>query len=713
MGSPLGYASPKPEWYTSVRPEDRNESEERRPTSRRPWGIASRAKGEDAISEQEWDKELCLPDSDWRIGTSGRERVDKTVKRWVLSGEILHLSDGILRIGVNAGDVYQSVIDSTPPWPDLPPGRSGDAADLNFCRYPAQLRAVLSGAAGDGRAQVGFEVQTQQDVCFAVSPRVVAIGHVVHRDTWYPLTPGDGATVSSLLRKVGVDLEDGEVKTLRGLLALRKAAAHGEAVVDRLANETLLQHLFQSDGRSTPTGVRATLYPHQLDGWRWLSFIVREGIGGLLGDEMGLGKTLQVISTVRDPGLTSPVKHTLVVVPSSLLENWVRELSKFCPDLTTCKHHGAMRTGLPADLTSFDVVLTSYGTAVRDLSLLKMVDWDMVVLDEAQYIRNPDALRTRSVKEIPSRVSLAVTGTPVENSLRDLWSIIDFVLPGYLGTQADFQARYADDERDAATVEKLVSPLLLRRRIADHAGDLPERLDFSETLQLREQEAHAYELVRSRIMTQYGAAATLVSLTKLRQFCAHPELAAAAECIQAGEFTKLRRLFELFFEIFAWNEKVLVFTSWRQMADRIVTASRHRFGAGVLAETLDGRLPVEDRQPLLDRFARHRGPAVLVLNPRAGGIGLNITAANHVIHYNPEWNPAVEDQATARVHRYGQTRPVTVRRLVLAETVEEVIDERLRRKRRVAETAVVGVEGDEADYQDILAAIHRSPLSGN
>ena len=635
----------------------------------------------------------------------------RTVKRWVLSGEILHLSDGIRRVEVGAREVYQSVIESTP-WADLPPGRSGDAADLNFCRYPVQLRAVLSDAPGNGRPQVTFEARTQQDEVFAVSSTVVEIGHVVHERTWYPLTPGDGAAVSSLLSMAGVDPHSGRIHTLKGLLVLRKAAAQDGPVADRLTDDALQEHLFRSDSRSTPDGVRGSLFPYQRDGWRWLRFIVREGLGGLLGDEMGLGKTLQVISTVRDPGSGSNVKQTLVVVPSSLLENWAREISRFCPSLATHKHHGPWRTGLPADLVPFDVVLTSYGTAVRDLSLLKMVDWDIVVLDEAQYIRNPDALRTKSVKSIPTRVSLAVTGTPIENSLRDLWSIMDFVLPGYLGTLADFEARYADDERSASKVEHLVSPLLLRRRIADHAEDLPKRIDIPETLQLGEQEAHAYELVRSRILSEYGTAATLVSLTKLRQFCAHPELAAADGWAHSSGFSKLKRLVELFSEIFAWNEKVLVFTSWHRMADRIVAASRLRFGTRVMAETLDGRLPADDRQGLLDRFAQHLGAGVLVLNPRAGGTGLNITSANHVIHYNPEWNPAVEDQATARVHRFGQTRPVTVHRLLFAGTVEEAINQRLHRKRRIAAAAVVGVEGGEADYQDILTALNQSPLSG-
>ena len=634
------------------------------------------------------------------------------MRRWVLSGEVLELSDGSHRIEVSAEDVFASIIESTALWADLPPGRSGAAAQLSFCRYPVELRAVLSEAPGDARPHVTFEVRTQQGVSFTVSKRAVWRGHVVHGGTWYPISPGDGETVLSLLCDAGVDIEDGRVRTLKGLLALRKAAAEGAPVADRLTDDAIHRHLFRSEGRNAPEGVRATLFPYQLDGWRWLSFIVREGLGGLLGDEMGLGKTLQVISTVRDPGSSGVAEHALVVAPGSLLENWVREIARFCPDLKTYKHHGPMRTGLPADLASFDVVLTSYDTAVRDLSLFKMVDWDIVVLDEAQYIRNPEALRTRSVKEIPGRVSLAVTGTPVENSLRDLWSIMDFALPGYLGTQADFETRYANDEESAATLEYLVSPLLLRRRIADHAADLPKRIDILETLQLGEHEAHTYEEVRSRILREYGPAATLVSLTRLRQFCAHPEMAAVDVWTETSEFTKLERLVELFSEIFAWDEKVLVFTSWNWMADRIVAASRHQFGTGVMAETLDGRLPTEERQLLLDRFAEKEGAAVLVLNPRAGGTGLNITAANHVIHYNPEWNPAVEDQATARVHRHGQTLPVTVRRLVFAETVEEVIDERLGRKRRIAATAVVGVEGDEADCQDILAALNRSPLSG-
>ena len=201
---------------------------------------------------------------------------------------------------------------------------------------------------------------------------------------------------------------------------------------------------------------------------------------------MGLGKTLQVISALRDPGEGPSSGGALVLAPGSLLENWVREIAKFCPDFRTLKHHGSTRTGRPPELRGFDVVVSSYDTAIRDLSLLRMVEWNVVVLDEAQNIRNPDALRTRSVKQIGRNVGLAVTGTPIENRLRDLWSIMDFVVPGYLGDLKSFEERYGEDTEAAAKLEPLVTPLMLRRRVSEVADDLPERIDIPEVLELSE-----------------------------------------------------------------------------------------------------------------------------------------------------------------------------------------------------------------------------------
>jgi SNF2 family DNA or RNA helicase len=338
-----------------------------------------------------------------------------------------------------------------------------------------------------------------------------------------------------------------------------------------------------------------------------------------------------------------------------------------------------------------------------------MIDWRVIVLDEAQYIKNPNAQRTRAVKTLQRQAGLAVTGTPVENKLLDLWSIMDFVLPGHLGDAASFQKHFQDDVDGAALLEPLVSPLMLRRRIADVAKDLPPRIDIPQIIELEEDEAAHYDRIRDRIAREYGRAATLVALTAMRRFCAHPSL-VDEDHINAEPmgFSKFRRLDEIVEEIFSLGEKVIIFTSFTAMADMIASHIAKRFNA--FAGVIDGRLAVDDRQPMIDRFAAITGAAALVLNPKAGGAGLNITAANHVIHYNPEWNPALEDQASARAHRRGQERPVTIHRLLLADTVEDVIDDRLTRKRALSGTAVIGVEGAVDDYADIVAALGRTPL---
>lgn len=629
------------------------------------------------------------------------------MKRWVLDEDVIEIAEGETRIAAEADQVYASVIEKDPAWPDLPAGKCGDARTLQFSRYPVELTAVIAGTTDSDWPVVTFEARTQRGLKFPASRKAVARGHVVHDRTWYPGTPENAEGLLQLLEQSGYDPDAGRLRSLAGVLTLKRAAVEGGPVVDRLQDEALKKLIFGFRTDRDPEGITARLYSYQRDGWQWLRFILKEELGGLLADEMGLGKTLQVISALRDTDGEPSSDGALVLAPGSLLENWMREITRFCPDFRALKHHGRDRTGRPVDLQGFDVVVSSYDTAIRDLSLLKMVEWTVVVLDEAQSIRNPEALRTRSVKQIGRRAGLAVTGTPVENRLRDLWSIMDFAVPGYLGDLTSFEALYGGDTDAAARLEPLVSPLMLRRRVSDVANDLPERIDIPEILELSDAEACAYDEVREKVIVEYGAAATLVSLGRLRQFCAHPDILSNESGTWTEAFSKLERLRELLDEIFSLDEKALVFTSYTKMADLIASTVSSQLGA--MSATLDGRLEIDRRQPLIDMFAEYEGPAVLVLNPKAGGSGLNITAANHVIHYNPEWNPALEDQASARAHRRGQERPVTVRRLIFAGTVEEVMDERLRRKRNIAETAIVGVEGKEADYMDIMTALERSP----
>lgn len=624
-------------------------------------------------------------------------------RSWVIADGLLALADGTSISVPSADEIYRSVLEGAQCWPDVEPGPTGEARDLRFSPYPAVPRLVLQSS--NQQPFVSFEARLATGGSIHITADALRHGHTISDGVWYPLDEETAASVAALAGRMGIHRE-GSLGSLRVVLELKQEKASGSGLVeDVLPLDSALAMRLIPAGHGVPRGIRATLYPYQLDGWRWIRFVIAEGIGGLLADEMGLGKTLQVISAISDSAgdLRSPV---LIVAPGSLLENWCRELARFAPDLSVLKHHGSQRTGSPAALDGHNVVVTSYETVLRDGALMNMREWTLVVLDEAQSIRNPSAHRTQAVKRLRRRAGLAVTGTPMENRLLDVWSIVDFVRPGYLCSEEEFIARYGDSVEQAQQLEPVISPLILRRRVVEVARDLPERIDVPQVLELDEATAHQYDDLRSSVLAEYDKAASLVALTKLRMFCAHPAL--VDELTTATDFIKLQRLDELVEEMFAAGEKVLIFTSYTKMADRI--SSRFAAGYSVFARTLDGRLPIPERQALIDSFTAVRGGAALVLNPRAGGAGLNIVAANHVVHYNPEWNPAMEDQASARAHRRGQTRPVTVHRLLIAGTVEEVIDERLRRKRQVSAAAIVGVEGEADDLRDIVAALDRSPL---
>ena len=297
----------------------------------------------------------------------------------------------------------------------------------------------------------------------------------------------------------------------------------------------------------------------------------------------------------------------------------------------------------------------------------------------------------------------------MQNNLVDLWSITDFALPGLLGSLDTFLQDYETTEISARLLEPVVSPIMLRRTVNEVARDLPERINIPQYLELSPSSARTYEDLRQQILSEYGKGAAFVMLVKLRMFCAHPFLIDDSEMDPTRTSEKYTRLMEILEEVFITGNKALIFTSFLKMADILVHDLRQRFG--VYSRNIDGRVAVPERQEIIDEFGMYNGSGVLVLNPRAAGTGLNITSASHVIHYNPEWNPAVEDQATARAHRIGQTRPVIVHRLIYSDTVEEAMDERLIRKRKLAESAVVGVEGKEEEYSDIFNAIRKSPIT--
>lgn len=614
---------------------------------------------------------------------------------------------------VSADHIYSSVIERHQVWSDVKTGREGVAEELDFSRYPLVPLIVIDQKNKHSFPTLEIWLCRGALELFRGDMEMIQKDQIIFDNIWYPLDVDACVDIGHVLKRYSVSA--GVFTSLKSYLALKAFALENSLVLDRNMDESISPMSLIPSRKYRPKGVVGELYPYQIDGWNWLRLIISEGIGGLLADEMGLGKTLQIISAISDSG-KSDLGKILVIAPGSLLENWRREFKKFSPSIECIKHHGPWRTGEPAVLLQTDVVITTYELIVRDNSLFNMINWGLVVLDEAQNIKNPDAKRTLAVKKLRRDVGVAVTGTPLENSLLDIWSIFDFFAPGYLGSKKEFESRYRNDVENGRELEPLISPLLLRRKVSAVATDLPSRIEIPQALELDQGEAEAYERIREKIYREYGRVAALVSLAKLRMFCSHPCLLdeeEASSFVGAGvfDFSKIRRLDEILEEIFAVGQKVLIFSTYTKSSDLIVNHVKSKFG--VASMCLDGRTPIDDRQALIDKFSNYSGPASLVLNPRAGGTGLNITAANHVIHYNLEWNPALEDQASARSYRRGQLLPVTIHRFFYVNTVEEVINQRVERKRDIYDASIVGSEGTEKDYEDIIKAIQISPVNVN
>ena len=447
-----------------------------------------------------------------------------------------------------------------------------------------------------------------------------------------------------------------------------------------------------------PSDLNATLRPYQLEGVRWLQFLSNANLGGLLADDMGLGKTLQALCVLGTP--------SLVVCPASVLHNWQREIEKFRPSLRVHTYHGPQRS---LDMTA-NVTLTTYALMRNDAEILAKEAWDTVVLDEAQNIKNADSQVARAAFELNGRFRITLSGTPVENRLQELWSQIHFLNKGLLGGRQDFEERYARpiSEGDPVMVDRLrarIRPFLLRRLKVDVAKDLPPRTDVVLRCTLSEHERAVYEAIRAatqqEVLAQLAAGgnvlAALEALLRMRQACCHASLVPG----QHGESSsKIDLLLETLDEALAEGHKALVFSQWTSLLDLI----EPHFNANKIGFCrLDGS--TRDRGAVVDLFQSDDGPPVMLLSLRAGGIGLNLTAADHVFLLDPWWNPAVEDQAADRAHRIGQERPVLVHRIVAADSVEERMLELQEKKRGLAALATGDPRAGAGVTRDDLVAL--------
>lgn len=531
------------------------------------------------------------------------------------------------------------------------------------------------------------------------------IDHCVTETEWFYLIGGVDA-LQTLLFNAGID-KTGTINVGQYINLIKQEYFSEHKVIANSVNLEVVKRILENEN-TVPQGIKAELYEYQKTGYSWLKNMIDAGQGCILGDEMGLGKTLQII-TVFEKFKQDNKMPCLVVAPVSLLENWKRECQKFAPDLDVYVHHGSRRTGRARELSSHDIVVISYNTAVSDLSMLKMIAWKCVVLDEAQNIKNPGSERAKAVKAINRETGIAVTGTPFENHITDIWSLVDFSVPGLLGDLNTFKHNVTDDVLGAEKIEPVISPIMIRRLVKDVANDLPKKIVIPQPIEMGDVEKLSYERFRCEAKRSFdgGTAVSLALLQKLRMFCTHQFLCEESVVQDpAANSIKYQRFCEIVEEIVSRNEKVIVFTSYKKMFDIFVKDVPARFGIPV--KCINGETPVYERQAIVDAFNNYDGPMMLALNPRAAGTGLNITGANHVIHFNLEWNPSLEDQSSARAYRRGQKKTVFVYRLYYVDTVEQVVNERIERKRKIASTAVVGTDGN-TDRMDILRALDITP----
>jgi len=475
-----------------------------------------------------------------------------------------------------------------------------------------------------------------------------------------------------------------------------------------------------------PLGFRGVLRPYQRQGLGWLAFLAEAGLGGCLADDMGLGKTVQVLALLqhrRTAGLASG--PSLLVCPTSVLGNWQAEQRRFAPDLVAHLHSGAGRPRGPAlrqVAAASDVVLTSYALLARDREDLAAITWDGVVLDEAQNVKNAVATQAQASRSLRAGYRFALTGTPVENGLRDLWSIFSFALPGYLGGGRTFTREYATpvgggDAAAAARLRRVITPFVLRRTKRDPgvAEELPEKIETRQECPLTAEQAALYAAVVRQSLTRIEEAQgfrrkaeVLTTLLRLKQICNHPSLFLGDGGRLEGRSGKLARLEAILEDLTGEGDRALLFTQFATWARRLATYLGERLGCPVFC--LDGSVPGEQRGEMVRAFQEGEGPALFVLSLKAGGTGLNLTAAQHVVHYDRWWNPAVEEQATDRAYRIGQRRTVQVHRLIAPGTLEDRIDAIIAGKAAVA-AQVVGAGGGEAWLTELSTEVLRDMLA--
>jgi SNF2 family DNA or RNA helicase len=552
-----------------------------------------------------------------------------------------------------------------------------------------------------------------QTISKAQFDRLVALNSplVEIKGEWVELRPQDIKTAQNFFasrkEQMSLSLEDalrlstGDTQVIEKLPVVSfEASGALQELIGALTNNQAVAPL------PTPKDFHGKLRPYQERGAAWLAFLERWGLGACLADDMGLGKTVEFIAFIlylKEQDILE--KPTLLVCPTSVLGNWEREVKKFAPTLKVMQYHGDKRPKGKTFTTAankHDLVITSYSLIHRDLKSLQTVDWQIIVLDEAQNVKNAEAKQSQAVRQLESTFRIALTGTPVENRLQELWSILDFLNPGYLGNKQFFQRRFAmpiEKYGDAASLNQLralVQPFILRRLKTDREiiQDLPEKQEMTVFCGLTPEQATLYQKVVEASLAEIESAEGLQRrgmilglLIKLKQICNHPAQYLKEASLAQHNSAKLQRLEEMLEVALEEGDRALIFTQFAEWGKLLKPHLEKHLGREIFF--LYGSTTKKQREEMIDRFQHDpQGPPIMILSLKAGGVGLNLTRANHVFHFDRWWNPAVENQATDRVFRIGQTRNVQVHKFVCTGTLEEKIHDMIESKKQLAEQVV-------------------------
>jgi SNF2 family DNA or RNA helicase len=498
----------------------------------------------------------------------------------------------------------------------------------------------------------------------------------------------DGVRINHLAASVLEELanEAGEVKTDQAWKAhLKKIAALADYAPQ------------------LPSTLQATLRDYQLEGFQWLSRLAHWGVGACLADDMGLGKTVQTLAILLE---RAPHGPALAIAPVSVALNWQAEAIRFAPTLRVRAYYEQRNLD---DLQPFDLVIASYNMLQQDAKAFAKPVWRTVVLDEAQAIKNADTKRSQAAMALKADFRLIATGTPVENHLGELWNLFRFINPGLLGSKEHFTERFSTpiergDKLARAHLKRLIQPFILRRTKTQVLSELPARTEITLQVELSDQERHLYEALRQEALEkldqtpqkQVKPMQVLAEITKLRRFCCHPKLAIKNASVSGSKLAVFSEIVE---ELLDNKHKALVFS---QFVDHLAIVRAWLDEKGISYQYLDGEVPAPDRKKRVDAFQAGQGD-IFLISLKAGGVGLNLTAADYVIHLDPWWNPAVEDQASDRAHRMGQLRPVTIYRLVTQQTIEDKIIALHAQKRDLADSLLEG--GDVSAKLDTAALL--------